>query len=792
MSFDQTHRFGRFLMAGGFALGCVTIVGSGCGGDDSSTTPGGDDGGVTDGSGGDGTTPDSGGGETGTHDSSTDSGVDSSPGDGSTDANDANDASADAADAADTSTACTGTETACTTGTTTGLCVSGVCTACSDPADDTNCATAYAGAFLCDTAGSCVAGNCHTDANCTTPGQICGITTPNTCGACSSDAQCESDPSYGPGTICSPANGGTCVSGTGCTIDTTCANTADICCASGASTACVPGSCCTNAQCTNAASPICGATTANVCGPCTLDSQCSTGQVCDTMTGACATNAGLCTGAPTALGGDPGTCANIGTDVCCSTGTCFTPAGGGSTACCPGTSGNTYCQGVLQSTSATCTAGNTCTTCTAVSTTTPVYTVDPVNGNDGATGSAEGADGGAAASCALKTITRAIELIGTTGVATTIVVVGGTSVTVGAGETFPIAIPANVTITSSTGPVTVQVPNGKSGFTIAKSPATLTSGTSAPITITTTVTVNSGTTAPTGGTNGISVATGSTAASSISDITISGMLNDGIHVASGVITIGEGVVSTQNGIAPTTRNGYQSPGLHVTGTGEAIITVPAGDTPTEFNANTAHGILVDQTGFIDVNGVVTNGAAGTGTIQTNGNLPAGIWIQQTPGATVPQNTITGVVSYGNTAGNGMRIVAGSSIVVRNSAFLANSGDGVIISTYGTGATAVNDISKIDLGDIAANGANTFQAPLGAGNNGNAGLCLAVAANSGTLGAIGNQFSAANCATTAATLTLNTNGCGNSANRCASGVCDLGFGTAAEATGNSFDVSMCTQ
>jgi hypothetical protein len=393
--------------------------------------------------------------------------------------------------------------------------------------------------------------------------------------------------------------------------------------------------------------------------------------------------------------------------------------------------------------------------------------VDPVNGSDSGTGSGDLSDGGASPSCALKTITRALQLIGTTGLATQVVVVGGTGVTVGAGETFPIAIPANVTITSSTGPVTVQVPNGKSGFEIAKSPAGLTSG-------------------------AILVATGSTAASTITNVTVSGMLGDGIHVNGGVVTIGQGVVSTKNGIQPTTRTGYQSPGLHVTGTGEAIINVPSGDTPTQFNANTAHGILVDQTGYIDLTGAVTNGAMGTGTIQTNGNLPAGVWIQQTPGANIPRNIITGLVSYQNTGGNGMRIVAGSSVTVRSSAFLANAADGVIVSTYGTGATAVNDMSKIDLGDATGNGDNTFQAPLGAGNNGNAGLCIAVAANAGVLSAVGNQFSAANCATTAATLTLNASGCGNSATRCASGVCDLGYASAADSTGNSFNVAMCTQ
>jgi hypothetical protein len=510
--------------------------------------------------------------------------------------------------------------------------------------------------------------------------------------------------------------------------------------------------------------------------------------VCNTSTGACVTNAGLCTGAPTVLGGKPGTCTNIGSDICCAAGSCFAPASG-ATSCCPGTSGNTYCQTVLSNTSATCTLENTCTTCEPVSTTTPVYYVDPVNGSDGATGSGAGSDGGAAESCALKTVTRALKLISVVGTAlpTKIVIVGGGSATVGAGETFPLVIPTNVSVTTQGGPVTVQVADGKAGFVLSAPASSIASASGALMTITTTV--NTGVTPPTGGTNGIWVGgTATSATTTIADVTVTGMLDDGILVTKGSLGIGEGVASTKNGLSTATRAG-----LHVTGTGAATISVPSGSAPSTFNQNTAHGILVDTSGSISLTGSVTSASSGTGTVVTNQNVAAGVWIEQTPGATAPpQNVITGLVAWGNTAGNGLRIVAGSNVQLRNSALLANKDNGVIVSTGGTSTTPNNDLSHIDLGSGSSNGGNTFQAALGSGNNGGAGICLNVAKNSGVLGAVGNVFSAADCSTTAATLTLNTSGCGNNAGKCASGVCDLGFGSAAAATGNSFDVSMCAQ
>ena len=236
----------------------------------------------------------------------------------------------------------------------------------------------------------------------------------------------------------------------------------------------------------------------------------------------------------------------------------------------------------------------------------------------------------------------------------------------------------------------------------------------------------------------------------------------------------------------------------MTGNGEAVITVASGSTPSTFINNTAHGILVDGNGYIHLTGSVISATAGTGTVTTTGNVAAGVWIEQTPGNTAPpQNVINGLVSFGNTGGNGMRIVAGSNVQVRNSVFLNNSGNGVIISTYGAGATANNSIANIDLGTSGAggsNGGNTFQAALsGAPHNGGAGICLTTTNSGAKLNAAGNQFSETSpCTSSTQTLTLNTKGCGNVVSQCASGVCDLGLQSSGTGTVNSFNVSTCAQ
>jgi hypothetical protein len=631
---------------------------------DATTGTGGDASDATTGTGGDAS------------DATTGTGGDASDG-GSSPGHDASDGATgtggDASDGAtgtggDAGASCGANNTACSNGGPSELCKANVCSACTDPTDDSNCATAYAGAFLC-LGGVCAPGNCRVNADCATNanGPLCGVTTPNQCGKCTADSQCAGNAA---GTVCNTTSG-TCVAGT-CT----------------ASDAGAPAACPVNA------SEIC-------CGT------------------SCATS--------------------VGAHPCCSDDP-------GSTA---------YCTAQLGM-SATC-VGNACTACPAV--TNGQYTV--ASGGSDTTGTGAGGTPG----CAFASITRAIEVIGPNpALASTITVAG--PLTVGAGETFPITLPTRVTVTTSSGAVTVDVPSGKSGFELSAPNSGITGGASAPLTI-------SGQTQI--ATYGILVTTGSAASTQISNLTVTSFLRDGILVENaGVLTIGAGVTSTLHGLATARRAG-----LHVTGAGSAIITVPSGMTPTHFDGNTDHGIFVDSNGSITLTGSVTSPTTGVGTITTSGNYAAGVWVQQIAGG--PQNLIDGLESFGATNGNGLHFFAGSNIRVRNSASLGNANNGVLVSTQGNGS---DDITKIDLGTAADAGAglgnNVFQEPLAmAGHNVGSGICLNAKANTGTLSAEGNTFSAANCATAAAALTATAGRCANNT--------DLGIIGA----GNDVDVSLCT-
>jgi hypothetical protein len=388
------------------------------------------------------------------------------------------------------------------------------------------------------------------------------------------------------------------------------------------------------------------------------------------------------------------------------------------------------------------------------------YEVDPVYGSD-----QSGTGDGTTTGCALKTITRALEVIGTPVVATTITVLGPSSVN--ANEAFPIALPALVTVTTSAGAVMVNVPAGAAGFTLASPSSGIGGAASAPLTISGQCNT---------ATYGIVATTGSQASTQVANLVVTGFFDDGILVEKeGILSIGPGVTSTLNGTVAARKAG-----LHVTASGEAIVDVPSGSAPTHFDQNTNHGIFVEANGFVELTGVVTSASAGTGTITTSGNYAAGIWIAQTPG-TPPQNIIRGVVSFGATNGNGMRFVTGSNVKVRDSASLGNQASGIIVSS----TDANSDISAIDLGNPTGPdyGNNTLQEPLGAANNGNAGICLNVRANAGTLLGAGNIFGDADCATGASPLTINKSGCSNSG---CGGTCDIGITGA----GNDVSVSKC--
>ncbi len=116
---------------------------------------------------------------------------------------------------------------------------------CGDCASNADCRNApgYGVGYLC-ASGLCVPGDCTADADCAT-GTLCGVTAPNHCGPCATDAECAADPTYGAGTICNTTTG-TCVSGACSGESTACdANAGDVCCKG----ACVSGSCCKDNDC---------------------------------------------------------------------------------------------------------------------------------------------------------------------------------------------------------------------------------------------------------------------------------------------------------------------------------------------------------------------------------------------------------------------------------------------------------------------------------------------------------------------------------------------------------------
>ena len=130
-----------------------------------------------------------------------------------------------------------------------GLSVAHTCAACTT---DNQCDTKFMNGTIC-VEGACVVGDCRASSDCTggKDGLICGVKTANTCGKCSSDAQCQADTRYkNTRNLCKTAagaNNGECLTNTCTNNGQACAaNTADFCCNS----KCVPGNCCGDSDCT--------------------------------------------------------------------------------------------------------------------------------------------------------------------------------------------------------------------------------------------------------------------------------------------------------------------------------------------------------------------------------------------------------------------------------------------------------------------------------------------------------------------------------------------------------------
>jgi hypothetical protein len=628
-----------------------------------------------------------------------------------------------------------------------GFCAAGACTACAGAADDTDCRTAYGTGNIC-ISGSCTAGDCHDSVGCST-GRLCGSSVAHACGDCTTDAQCTGDAHYGAGHLC-------------------------------VNNLCVPGNCHdTSADCTGTrVGQVCGVTTAHTCGACTSDTQCANDAtyaaapakpICTTTAGQ--PKVGQCVANPTTVSGslctsDGVVCPANSADFCC--GNKCVPGNCCDESDCASLGSDFVCR------------QNTCTRCDSVAGN--AYFVDPVGGDD-TTATGSGTSGGTAATgCSFRTLTQALTVIGNPTTATTITIVGrttGSTAVYTAGENPPIQVPANVTITTKTGPVTFTPGATKTGFIlvgnnsgiapISDARLTIQGGTGAGgkgIVVTTTnttdvvklqyVTVNNagsdgiqitkgtanflvGVSVTNAGANGINIS-GTGVATMNAGLSVTDAGAHGINVSgTGTANIGAGVTVTGSGTTANPANG-----LNISGGGTATITVGASATSTAFDSNSQFGIAVADTGVLTITGAVPTTGSAVRTVSAKNNTDSNVRFDSTG-----TSSISYFYSYGSQA-DGLVITAGSDVQVRHSVFRGNAGDGIHVIS----SASSNDLGTIDLGTSATTAANAgnneLQSAVTANRNAGAGLCvqLTLAAAAAALNAMGNQFAnGVNCTAT---------------------------------------------
>lgn len=374
--------------------------------------------------------------------------------------------------------------------------------------------------------------------------------------------------------------------------------------------------------------------------------------------------------------------------------------------------------------------------------------VDPNNGDDSATTPGGYVGQGYSAACALRTITKALEYVGSSPAAGTKIVVMGPS-TVQTGETFPLTIPANVVVVGAGGKVTVT-PGANDAFILSSASSGLANLTLA----------GANTSA-----YGVRAASGSASTTVVTDLDVTGFTAAGIYVQdTGVL----GVVGGTKGVHVTGN----SVGLMVTGSGKASVVAAAASGGVAFNANTNAGIDVKGAATLTVDGV-PGPSDGTGSVLANANGAQGVLIEGATGS----NAVTGLVAFANT-GDGIAIYDTSTIVLRKSQALKNGANGVHVMKA-VGALSATSPAKVDLGKNK-DGKNVMQGTA-ANANGAAGLCFDNGAlvSVQTLSAQGNIFSGVDCSAAAMSVSDNKNSC--------TGGVDVGLG----GMFNAVDVTMCT-
>jgi hypothetical protein len=372
---------------------------------------------------------------------------------------------------------------------------------------------------------------------------------------------------------------------------------------------------------------------------------------------------------------------------------------------CASTNPADICCGATGTNAATCQAGNCCTTadctgsgvvcaggtpptiagvCSACAAATGNnYYVDPVTGSD-ATGTGSNVPQGTV-SCAFKTVTRALQIIKSPMSATTITVLGDSSIALATGEKYPLLIPANVTVTAATGPIQI---NGNDAFRIVGGAAG----------------VSGFNITGTGHSRGIELAAPvGSAASVISDCTVSAYSAAGVAVKSGNLTIGNNIHLDNN----------KGDGIDVFDI--ATLSQAGSGASVSFNGNGGYGIRLAHAD-INFTGDATMLSAATVTISDNSK--GGVLIDAASKA-----VLAGLLISGSKAGNGVTMATGATVKLRRNVVLGNS-VGVVVNASGTN----QDVSTFDFGATATGttrGGNVFQVTAGGliPPNSQVGLCL---------------------------------------------------------------------
>ncbi|HYQ27021.1 MAG TPA: hypothetical protein VER04_07375 [Polyangiaceae bacterium] len=421
-----------------------------------------------------------------------------------------------------------------------------------------------------------------------------------------------------------------------------------------------------------------------------------------------------------------------------------TAGGGGAAGGHAGTGGGSACTTSAQCVGSQVCVTNVCTACDGVgfSSGNTVYFVDPVNGSD-ANGTGSGRSGGHdLTACAFKTITRALQVIGSPTQASGAVVKLKGNLGAASGEAFPISVPQYVVIQGASGPVTVTLAAGKVGFNFAGTGSTLKD------------LVLEG-----GGTSDVGVRLPTADVTATLDaVTVQNTAATAVDVLAGTLTLLAG--TTIQG-AGTTQ--VRQEGITVEGTGKLIAKITTGR--VSVIKNTAQGIRVLERGSVTLEGAVTSNTGVTpttyaGTIVISQNNDANIELNQTGSTPRPLNTLKGILATGSVTSDGLLILGGTVASVRRSVFVGNGSSGVHLSHTGSKANGVNDMTAVDLGKAADPGLNVVQGANDQLNNKGAGICINLdPAQVQAISAQGNIFAAADCSTTAATLTKNVGACG---------------------------------